>query len=193
MADGIANLSRQAILDGAISLIANDRNVALSEVARRLGVGRTSLYRHFSDRGTLLEEVRMEGARRVIAAIVAAHPGEGSGLSAIERICEHLFDLGPVLSLLLADNPIITDADLERSDVLESIGIGDISDDSMQTAIARGHRDGTIDTSLPADWIETFVWMTLAAGHLHAEQVASRRVALDLVLRSVCRSLTPAH
>ncbi|WP_433609797.1 TetR/AcrR family transcriptional regulator [Prescottella agglutinans] len=192
MADGIANLSRQAILDGAISLIAHDRNVALSEVARRLGVGRTSLYRHFSDRGTLLEEVRIEGARRVIAAIVAAHPGEGSGLSAVARICEHLFDLGPVLSLLLADNPIITDADLKRPDVLEAVG-SDISDDSMQTAIARGHRDGTIDTSLPADWIETFVWMTLAAGHLHAEQVASRRIALDLVLRSVCRSLAPTN
>lgn len=191
MADGIANLSRQAILDGAITLVAQDRNMALSEVARRLGIGRTSLYRHFSDRGTLLEQVRIEGARRVIAAIVAARPGEGSGLSAIERVCEHLFDLGPVLSLLLADNPIITDADLERPDVWEAVGSSDMSVDSMQTAIARGHRDGTIDTSLPADWIETFVWMTMAAGHLYAEQVASRRTALDLVLHSARRSLSP--
>lgn len=188
MVDGVAARSRQVILDGAITLLADDRSMSLVEVARRLGVGRTSLYRHFSDRGKLLEEVRVEGARRVIAAIVAARPQDGTGLGALERICEHVFDLGPVLSLLLADDPLITDDDLARPDVVAAAGAAGA--ETIPDVVARGHRDGTIDPALPADWIETYVWMTLAAGHVYAALAASRRVALELVLHTVRRSLT---
>ncbi|TDE98905.1 TetR/AcrR family transcriptional regulator [Occultella glacieicola] len=190
-AQGVGALSRQAMIDGAIEILAADPSASLSEVARRLGVGRTSLYRHFSDRASLLARVQAEGARRIIAAHVAADLSAGTGLSALERLCEHLFELGPVLSLLFADNPLITDEALADPSVSVAAGGDTLPREPVTRTVRRGQSDGSIDPGLDPVWVELYLWMTLAAGHLYATQANSRRAGLDRVLEALGRTLGP--
>ncbi|WP_223410373.1 TetR/AcrR family transcriptional regulator [Occultella gossypii] len=190
-AQGVGALSRQAMIDGAIEILAADPSASLSEVARRLGVGRTSLYRHFSDRASLLGRVETEGARRIIAAHVAADLTAGTGLSALERLCEHLFELGPVLSLLFADNPLITDEALADPTVAIAAGASDEPAEPVPHTVRRGQADGSIDPGLDPAWVELFLWTTLSAGHLYATQVNSRRSGLERVLQALRRTLRP--
>ncbi|CAM3509011.1 TetR/AcrR family transcriptional regulator [Occultella aeris] len=181
------------MIDGAIEILATDPTASLSEVARRLGVGRTSLYRHFSDRPSLLARVKTEGARRIIAAHVAADLGAGTGLSALERLCEHLFELGPVLSLLFADNPLITDEALADPSVALAARATDVPEEPVPHTVLRGQADGSIDPGLDPAWVELFLWTTLSAGHLYATQVNSRRSGLEGVLQALDRTLrTPS-
>lgn len=54
---------RQALIDGAIALIAEQDvgSLSLREVARRVGVSHAAPYRHFSDKESLLAAVAEEG------------------------------------------------------------------------------------------------------------------------------------
>ena len=49
--------NRAAILDAARELFADSADVAMSQIARRAGVGQGTLYRHFPNRGTLAGEI----------------------------------------------------------------------------------------------------------------------------------------
>src|ERR1700761_6458088 len=69
-----AKRNRVAILDAARELFAESGDVAMSEVARRAGVGQATLYRNFPDRSALAAEVLSEHVERV-AAIAGEHAG----------------------------------------------------------------------------------------------------------------------
>ena len=83
-----------------------------------------------------------------------ARPGEGTGLAALERLCAELFTLPDVLTLLFADNPIITDetfaeaAAESRADAEARTG-ADAEDDPLEAVIARGQADGSSDDGVP--------------------------------------------
>lgn len=109
MAKGMGRLGRTALIDGALPLLAADPTASMADLADGLGVGRTTLYRHFGDRETMIAEVARLGARIFGDAFFSARPDVGTGLDAVERICTQLFTVPDVLTLLFADNPIITD------------------------------------------------------------------------------------
>jgi AcrR family transcriptional regulator len=72
---------RQALVDQAVRTI-HDRGVealTLREVAARLRVSRTALYRHFADKQALLAAVATEGFRRFRDALVAGWDAGGHG------------------------------------------------------------------------------------------------------------------
>ena len=62
---------RQALIDGAIALIAEQdiSSLSLREVARRVGVSHAAPYRHFADKEALLAAVAEEGFIRLTASM----------------------------------------------------------------------------------------------------------------------------
>lgn len=178
----------ERIIDGAIALIAEERGMPMTEIARRLGVGRTTLYRSFADREDVLEQVRREGARRIVKALAGSGEAGGSGLAMLEGCCERLFGLEAELALMLNENPLITDVDLAAAAAAE--GGGD-RENPIVVAVRRGHADGSIDPALPAQWIDTLLWTTLVAGRQFAASAGSRHRALNLVLHTMRRAVSP--
>lgn len=176
----------ETLIDGVITLIAEDRGMSMVEIARRLGVGRTTLYRSFADREDVLEQVRREGARRVFRALSRAGEGEGSGLSMLEDCCERLFGLEAELALMLNENPLITEAEVAAA--AADAGRGE-RESPITLAVRRGHADGSVDPELPAQWIDALLWTTLVAGRQFAELGGSRHRALELVLHTLRRSV----
>jgi AcrR family transcriptional regulator len=60
--------------------------LTLREVGHRLGVSRTALYRHFTDKQALLTAVGNEGFRMLREALLAAWEGGGRGQEGFERM-----------------------------------------------------------------------------------------------------------
>lgn len=63
--------NRAALLDAARELFADSADVAMSQIARRAGVGQGTLYRHFPNRGALAGEILDEYIVRFEALALA--------------------------------------------------------------------------------------------------------------------------
>lgn len=176
------------IVQAAISCWGRDGTASLGEVARNAGVGRTTLNRHFTDRAALVAAVDAACMDLFTLANQKARPEEGTGLSALQRLCVEYVDLGDVLGLVFADNPVV---DPDRwGDHVSDHGRGGGTDtselDPLSAAVARGQADGSIDVELPTEWVGTLAWTSLYAAWLgiSTEQV-SRQEAARLLTRTL--------
>lgn len=70
-----ARRNREAILEAGRELFTDTADVAMSQVARRAGVGQATLYRHFADRDVLIAELIGERFER-IQDVAAEHDGD---------------------------------------------------------------------------------------------------------------------
>ena len=175
--------TRQAILAAAIDVLGQNPNAALSEIATAAEVGRTTLHRYFPERSDLLRAVAAEGSARLDRATASARLDEGTGAEALLRLCREYFDLGSLLSLIFTDPDCIAEA---------TPVVDDGCDDRFSDMVERGHRDGTIDASLPAPWLSSLMWSQLYAGWSYvAQHGASRHDVLRLLVRTVDGAVAP--
>ncbi|GLW35083.1 TetR/AcrR family transcriptional regulator [Actinoplanes regularis] len=176
-ASGSRARTRQSIVDAAIEVLARNPAAPLGEVAAAANVGRTTLHRYFAERADLTAALRAEAVARLCQATERARIADGTGATAIRRLCQEYFDLGDVLSLIFNQQLLLTDADWQQA------AEGDAAFGEM---VERGHRDGTIDPELPATWIQSLIWSQLYAGWSYTgDQCVSRHEALRLILRSI--------
>ncbi len=207
---GMRRLGREALVSEALTCLAANPQASMIELSQSIGVGRTTLYRHFGDREALVAAAGRLGARRFGEAVMKARPGEGAGLAALERICAELFTLPDVLTLLFADSPIITDetfaeaAAESRTDADSPAGAGSLAgaavdeDDPLEAVIARGQADGSIDEGVPIGWAAAFVYLTIGSGHLYSVSVGvddptARAQSLELTVRAVRKTLASSE
>lgn len=181
-------LGREGLLKESLSALAENSQASMLEIASAIGVGRTTLYRHFGDRETLVAEVARLGARRFGRAVLDARPEAGTGLEAVERMCERLFALPEVLTLMFADDPIVTD------DAFAEAAPDGSDDDVLEWVIARGQADGSITEEVPVTWAAMYVFLTIGSGHLFglsedSAEPERRRRALELTIRAVRKTL----
>lgn len=72
---------RRALIDAGLELLKARRadDLSLREVAREVGVSATAVYRHFPDKGALLDALAAEGLGRLAAAQHLAAEAAGGG------------------------------------------------------------------------------------------------------------------
>lgn len=151
-----AGRTSRDIVQAAITCWSVDNSASLGEVAASAGVGRTTVNRYFSERAQLIAAVDQECRLRFRAAVDRARPAEGPGLSALQRVCAEIVQLGAVLGLIFADNALV-DPDAWAPD-------GDPG--ALGAMVVRGQADGSIALDLPAEWVATHVWTLLFAAWL---------------------------
>lgn len=95
--------NRGAILDAAVDVLADDPSASLSEVARRAGLGRATLYRHFPSREALRAAIRQEALSRARAALAGAALEDVPAREGVRRAAEVLVPLGMRFRVLLAE------------------------------------------------------------------------------------------
>ncbi|HEX6248915.1 MAG TPA: helix-turn-helix domain-containing protein [Nocardioidaceae bacterium] len=95
--------NRGAILDAAVDVLAADPSASLAEVARRAGLGRATLYRHFPSREALRDAIRQEALSRAEAALDGARLDEVPAREGVRRAAEVLVPLGMRFRVLLAE------------------------------------------------------------------------------------------
>src|SRR3979409_468796 len=79
---------QQALLEGALRTIQTEGggHTMLRTVGEKLGVSRTALYRHFSDKQALLAAVGREGFRMLRLALTGAWDQHGRGREGFEAM-----------------------------------------------------------------------------------------------------------
>jgi AcrR family transcriptional regulator len=79
---------RRALIDEALATIRAEGvgGLTLREIAARLGVSRTALYRHFADKRALLTAVATEGFRTLRQQLVTAWEDGGRGRAAFQAM-----------------------------------------------------------------------------------------------------------
>ena len=154
-----------AIVDAATECLARDPDVSIAGIAAAAGVGRITLYGHFSTRAELVDAV----LARVIDqsdAILDATDADGDPADALARLVAASWQLVHQFSNILLAAHRELPAERIR-------GVHDPILRRVQSLIGRGQRAGTFRTDLPDHWLTTTVFSLM---HAAAEDAAVGRI-----------------
>lgn len=184
MTETVRSSSRDALLDAAALVLAEDPSASLGDIAAKAGVGRATLHRHFSSRDDLLRALTLEALQRIDAATATIDETAESATEALWLVIEAVVPLGDryhVLSQMpgVVDDPAIR-ATYERQ----------LND--MTALIEAAKTEGAIAADVPTAWAVTvfdaLIYAAWAAVH---EGAIARRDAPGLAMRSFMEGLGP--
>jgi AcrR family transcriptional regulator len=140
-----AERSVAAILDAALEALASDPDSSMSEIARRAGVVRATIYVHFPTRTALLDAVMEHAVADVAEATRSAEPQRGEPVEALERVLRATWrELDRFHALLAINTARLSAEELHRRHlpVLEQ----------LEPLIKRGQSQGAFRSDLPVTW-----------------------------------------
>jgi AcrR family transcriptional regulator len=140
-----ADRSVAAILDAALEALASDPDSSMSEIARRAGVVRATIYVHFPTRDSLLDAVMERAVADVAEATKTAEPQRGEPVEALERVLRATWRELARFQALLALNTARLSAEELRRRHLPVL-------DQLQPLIERGQKQGAFRPDLPVSW-----------------------------------------
>jgi AcrR family transcriptional regulator len=140
-----AERSVAAILDAALEALASDPDSSMSEIARRAGVVRATIYVHFPTRTDLLDAVMEYAVAQVVEAMRGAEPQRGEPVEALERVLRATWrQLAQFHGLLAMNTARLTAEELHRRHVPML--------DQIEPLIERGQKQGVFRSDLPIAW-----------------------------------------
>ena len=140
-----ADRSVAAILDAALEALASDPDSSMSEIARRAGVVRGTVYVHFPTRTALLDAVMEHAVTQVVEAMRGAEPRHGEPVEALERMLRGTWrQLAQFHGLLALNTARLSAEELHRRHVPML--------DQLEPLIERGQKQGVFRSDLPVTW-----------------------------------------
>ncbi|MGW5611616.1 TetR/AcrR family transcriptional regulator [Streptomyces sp. NPDC003753] len=181
-ADAERNIA--AILAAATTCLGKNPNASMTEIAAAAGVGRVTLYGHFSSREALLSELMERALGEVAAVLGATDLDQGPAdetLRALIRSSWQLLDRN-LRMLHAARRALPAEAVHDHHvDILSA----------MERLITRGRQEGAFRDDLPSHWlVGTIYALVQAAGdQVEAGQFTSEEAlgALEATLASALR------
>ena len=140
-----AERSVAAILDAALEALASDPDSSMSEIARRAGVVRATIYVHFPTRESLLDAVMEYAVGQVAEATRNAEPERGEPAKALERVLRATWRQLAQFHGLLALNTARLSAEELHQRHLPVL-------DQLEPLIERGQKQGVFRSDLPVAW-----------------------------------------
>jgi TetR/AcrR family transcriptional repressor of mexCD-oprJ operon len=163
-ADAERSIAR--ILDAAVDALGSDQEASMSEIARRAGVVRATIYVHFPTREALLEAVTERAFGEVSAVITAAEPERGDPADALARVVAATWrTLGRYHALIAVNTGAQTHEELHHR---HGSVLG-----TLLPLVERGQADGVFRTDVPAGW---HLAMVMALIHAGSAELQARRV-----------------
>jgi TetR/AcrR family transcriptional regulator, mexCD-oprJ operon repressor len=164
-----AQRSVARILDAAVDALGEDQEASMSEIARRAGVARATVYVHFPTREALLEAVTERALGEVAAVIGAAEPERGDPAQALARVVAATWrTLGRYHALIAVNTGEQTHEQLHHR---HGSVLG-----TLLPLIERGQADGVFRAEVPAGW---HLSMVMALIHAGSGELSGGRVPED--------------
>ena len=141
-----ADRSVAAILDAGLEALASDPESSMSEIARRAGVVRATIYVHFPTRTELLDAVMEHAVGQVVDAMRGAEPTRGEPVEALERVLLATWrQLARFHGLLALNTARLSAEELHRRHLPML--------DQLEPLIERGQEQGVFRSDLPVVWL----------------------------------------
>ncbi len=141
-----ADRSVAAILDAALEALASDPDSSMSEIARRAGVVRATIYVHFPTRESLLDAVMDYAVGQVSDAMRGAEPQRDEPVEALERVLRATWrQLAQFHGLLALNTARLSAEELHRRHRPML--------DELEPLIERGQKEGDFRGDLPVSWL----------------------------------------
>lgn len=180
-----AERSVEAILEAGLEALASDPDSSMSEIARRAGVVRATVYVHFPTRTALLDAVMEHAVAQVAEATRSAEPHRGEPEEALQRVLRATWHkLSDFHALLAINTSRLSAKELHRRhQPVMTLFV---------PLIERGQRKGSFRSDLPVAW---HLAMIRAIAHAASAELQSDRIAADDVeqamLSTVMNALGP--
>ncbi|MEV0219227.1 TetR/AcrR family transcriptional regulator [Streptomyces sp. NPDC050704] len=181
---GARSRTRRAILDAATVVLAKNSAASLGDVAAAAGVGRTTVHRYFPERSDLLNALGSDVLDKIAAATDRGRLDDGPALAALERLCQELFELGDLLTLVF-------DESLAAAWNWEGWDEDTDADRALAGLIERGHTEGAFDPDMDTDWIVQVLWSLLyVAWQRGRTGTGTKHEALTLCLHTLRKTVS---
>jgi TetR/AcrR family transcriptional repressor of lfrA len=172
---GPRSRTRKAILDAAMSVLAEHPAASLGDIASAAEVGRSTLHRYFAERSDLLRALARHVHQLSNAAIEHAEPDCGPPVQALRRVVECQLDLGPIVPFIYNEPTIIADPEL--------VALLDTGDEVIVDVLNRASTRGSAG---PPDWPRLVFWALLEAGYEAVKRNSAPRVQIvDAIMASL--------
>jgi AcrR family transcriptional regulator len=154
-ADAERSIAR--IVDAAVDALGEDQEASMSEIARRAGVVRATIYVHFPTREALLKAVTERAFAEVASVINGAEPERGDPADALARVVAATWrTLGRYHALIAINTGEQTHEELHHR---HGSVVG-----TLLPLIERGQADRVFRTGVPAGWHLAMIMALIHAG-----------------------------
>jgi TetR/AcrR family transcriptional repressor of mexCD-oprJ operon len=179
---------RRALLAAAAEELSRNPEASMADVAQAADLTRATLYRHFSNRQSLLKAIQAEALTRTAETLTACRLDEGSALEVLRRVIESLGRQGMRFRVILLRAPELNTRFLtQRAQILAPV----------VEVVKRGQAEGDIRADLSADWIVTALASLLIAAVRSGPPVAKSDAEVsDLIFRTLAGGISarePTH
>lgn len=166
--------TRKAILEAAMTVLAESPAAPLNEIATAAGVGRSTLHRHFPERTDLIHALARHVHALSTTAIEEAEPLSGPPIAALRRVVECQLDLGPIFLYVYNEPTVMADPEL-RAHL-------DTGDEAIGEVLTR-----MSCTATPPGWARRVFWALIQAG---AEAARADGTPKHQIVDAIIDSLT---
>ncbi|BBX28886.1 TetR/AcrR family transcriptional regulator [Mycolicibacterium alvei] len=167
--------TRRAILDAAMTVLADNPSAALSDIAAAADVGRSTVHRYYPERSDLLRALALHVHELSNAAIDRADPTHGPADAALRRVVESQLDLGPIVLFVYSEPTILADRELATH--------LDTGDEAIVEVLTRASVERP---EYPPGWARRVFWALLDAGYEAAKQDGTpRHQIVDAIMTSL--------
>lgn len=177
--------SREAVIEAATQVLLHDPRASLGELAERIGIGRTTLHRHFPTRAALVRALAYDALERLATAYrtVGLEPGVGESPRGVDvqavvgQLIEVTLPLGPRLMFLLRTVELYDDPEVLR--------LTSEMDVPLDAVLADAQASGSLHPGPPTWWLRETLYslVYLAWEQIHLGRLAARDAA-PLLLRT---------
>lgn len=172
----------EAILDAALTCLARDPDANVGEIAKQAGVGRVTLYGHFSTRAELIDAVfsrLLEESDHSLRAVDLS----GDPRAALTRLIDSSWRIVHQFRTLLVA--------AQRSLPPERIRAAhDKPMRRVRTLIQRGQKEGVFRTDLPAAWLVAVFYNVV---HGAADEITAGRLTDAHAARCITATLLATY
>lgn len=187
MVDARIQKSQHALVLAGLKLINENKEISLSDIAKEAGVGRATLYRIFSSKEALIEEIALYCLNAFEDATQSIDKLATSSIHAFELLFEFAMPLTDESQFLFS-------LDYFSEEIPKVSQIIDKQDRELCELIDYAKRKGEIDKSLPTSWILNYVEGLFYTGWIQQKQFntsvqESAKLAYKCFSRSVQSSL----
>ena len=177
--------TREGLVRSATRTLTSQPGASLEEIAKRAGVGRATLHRHFGSRNGLIRELALAALEETDRA-TAQIPWDTTAVEMLRATLEAVVPLGDRYHFLSQELETLKDPDIVAATQRQLKGLGDL--------VAAVKQEGKLAQDVPDAWtlaaLDALIYAAWSSVH---EGWVARREAPGLVLRTILEGLGPRN